>query len=230
MPPLAAIVNTGGRNQRSRRGGRMGLVHLALGVAVVLIGAGAVGWAATGGGPAHTVRDLAGNEVAIEPDVAPAPATVKRMDVGAPAGDRFSVPAVGLDVPLAAMNEVDHTITPPGFQDAYRIRNIGTSPANPGAGTVFVVMHSIRGGGVGPGNYVFDLARGTSRVPAGTSIAVAGTEYRVTESHLVTKSGLPAFAGIWANTPGRLVVITCLQRPDGRPSTDNLVITADLVH
>jgi len=208
---------------------RNGLVFVALGVAVVLIGVGAVGWAATAAAPAHTVRDLAGNQVAIEPDVLPAPATVKRMEVSAPAGDRFSVPAVGLDVPLAAMNEVDHTITPPGFQDAYRVRNIGTTPSNPGAGTVFVVMHSIRGGGVGPGNYLFDLARGASRVPVGSPIAVAGVQYRVTESHIVTKTGLPAFAGIWANTPGRLVVITCLQRPDGRPSTDNLVITAELV-
>lgn len=93
-------------------------------------------------------------------------------------------------------------------------------------GTVFVVMHSVRGGGVGPGNYLTNVRAGTSTVATGSTIDVAGVSYHVTGWKTILKGGLATDAEVWANTPGRLVVITCLEHPNGSPSTDNMVITA----
>jgi len=141
-------------------------------------------------------------------------------------GGQFSVPAVGLDVPLKSLSARDGQITPPGFTSAYWITNRGVPLSQSAEGTVFVVMHSVRGGGVAPGNYLTNIREGTSAVPDGSTIDVAGVSYRVTGWRTILKGGLATDADVWADTPGRLVVITCLERPNGSPSTDNMVIVA----
>jgi hypothetical protein len=144
-------------------------------------------------------------------------------------GGQFSVPAVGLDVPLTPLSAENGQISPPGYSSAYWITNMGVPLSQSAQGTVFVVMHSVRGGGVAPGNYLTDTGAGTSAVPDGSTIDVAGVAYRVTGWRTILKGGLATDAEVWADTPGRLVVITCLQYPDGSPSTDNMVITASRV-
>jgi len=166
-------------------------------------------------------HDLAGNTVQVD-GPAPAPSASATPDgVG-----RFSAPSVGLDVPLGAVSVVDDVLQPPGFTSAYWVRNLGVAPAVASTGTVFVVMHSLRGGGVGPGNALIDVADGRARIADGADIAVAGVHYRVDRSEALAKTAIGGEADVWADTPGRLVVITCLQRPDGRPSTENMVIEA----
>jgi hypothetical protein len=156
------------------------------------------------------------------PTVVPAPAPTPVQVTG----DQFSVAVVGLAIPLKPLSARNGQITPPGFQSAYWITNMGV-PLNRGTlGTVFVVMHSVRGGGIGPGNYLTNVRAGTSAVPNGSAIDVAGVLYRVTGWKTILKGGLATDAEVWANTPGRLVVITCLEHPNGSPSTDNMVITA----
>jgi hypothetical protein len=141
---------------------------------------------------------------------------------------QFSVPAVGLEVPLEPLSAEDGEINPPGFSSAYWIANMGVPLSQSAEGTVFVVMHSVRGGGVAPGNYLTDIQAGTSTVPEGSTIDVAGVSYRVTGWRTIPKGGLATDSEVWSDTPGRLVVITCLEYPDGSPSTDNMVITASL--
>lgn len=141
-------------------------------------------------------------------------------------GDRFVAPAVGLNVALKGLTATGGEITPGGFLSAFWIRNLGVPVARGAEGTVYVVMHSVRGGGVGPGNYLTDIRHGTSALPVGAAIRVAGVEYRVTGSRTVPRTDLAADAEVWAPTPGRLVVITCLERPDGAPSVLNMVIEA----
>ena len=155
------------------------------------------------------------------PEPAPTPAPLT--------GDQFSVPAVGLDVPLRPLSARDGQITPPGFTSAYWITNMGVPLSRSAQGTVFVVMHSVRGGGVAPGNYLTNIRAGTSAVPDGSTIDVAGVSYRVTGWRTILKGGLATDTEVWADTPGRLVVITCLEHPNGSPSTDNMVITASRV-
>ncbi|MEX8034076.1 class F sortase [Microbacterium sp. 20-116] len=173
------------------------------------------------GGPSAAQHDLAGNPVQLDgPDPVPS-ASATPEGVG-----RFTAPSVGLDVPLGAMNVVDGVLQPPGFTSAYWVRNLGVSPDRADAGTVFVVMHSLRGGGVGPGNALIDVDAARARIAVGADISVADVHYRVDRTQVVDKTAIGSDADVWANTAGRLVVVTCLQRSDGLPSTENLVIEA----
>ena len=161
------------------------------------------------------------------PAAAPTPSpTPPAPSPAAPTGDRFVAPTVGLNIPLKSVAAVNGQITPAGYTSAYWITNLGVAPSKSDAGTVYVVMHSVRGGGVGPGNYLTDVRRGRSALPPGATIDVAGVSFRVTGSRAIARDGLAGDAAVWAATPRRLVVITCLQRPDGSPSVANMVIEA----
>ena len=195
--------------------------------ASVLVAAGVVGIVTVASAPTGTV-DMRGHHVVLEPGTVPAPAVEKKMDAVVNTGVRFTVPSVGLNVPLGELSEAGGTITPPGFTAAYRVRNLGVPLANATKGTVFVAMHSIRGGGIGPGNYLIDVSAGAAKVSDGAKIHVGSLTYSVTGSQTVTKNQLPKDAAVWANAPGRLVAITCLQTPAQTASTDNVVITAQL--
>ncbi|WP_245988684.1 class F sortase [Flexivirga caeni] len=173
--------------------------------------------------------DLHGRRVALDPGTTPDASARTRMHATEDTGRRFRVPSVHLDVPLGALTMADRAITPPGFTSAYLVRNLGASPETPARGTVFVVMHSLRDGAVGPGNYLIDVDAGTARVAKGARIEVGPATYAVTGTRAIGKAELPGARSVWRDTPGRLVIITCLQRPGGGPSVDNIVITAELV-
>ncbi|NYG07273.1 hypothetical protein BJ986_001760 [Phycicoccus badiiscoriae] len=127
------------------------------------------------------------------------------------------------------MNEVNGIIDPPGFSSAYLVRNYGAPLARATTGTVFVVMHSCRGGAVCPGNYLINVAAGTSSLKPGADVYVGGLHYHVTGSQKVYKPDVHTQTDIWTNAPGRLVLFTCLQVPAQTESTDNMIITAQLV-
>lgn len=170
-------------------------------------------------GVVDALKDMNGNPVRYEANSVPRPGAYAAPD----GSGRFIAKSVQLDVPLGALNAVDGIVAPPGFNSAYLIRDYGVSPGHAAEGTVYVVMHSLRNGGVGPGNYLIDVDDGKARISIGEEISVDNVSYRVTGSDRVSKSSLPG-SSIWLNTPGQLVVITCLQRPDNRPSTDNIII------
>lgn len=167
--------------------------------------------------------DMQGNRVQAEDAVPP---TSESSAVPAIGDDRFVVESVGLDVPLGALNAVDGVIEPPGFTSAYWVRNEGVPPEQARKGTVFVVMHSLRNGATGPGNYLIDVDRRTSKVGIGAEIQVDDTTYTVTGTQEIDKPDIAHASAIWEDEPGRLVVITCLQRPDGGRSQQNVVIEA----
>ncbi len=217
-----------GRGRRAR--GRNAATLAALVLAVGLVVAGVVGIVQQGRPPAETptLPDLRGNRVDAAPGLAPSPAAVRRMDVRAADGAAFRVPGVGLDVPLRSLVTVDDEVQPPTFTDAFWIRDLGTSTRTPTAGTVFVAMHSLRGGGVGPGNALYDRATGAARVSVDDVVEVAGVRYVVTGTRTVPKPSISGDTSVWADVPGRLVVITCLERPDGGPSRENFVVEARL--
>jgi len=174
---------------------------------------------------ADAPRDLAGAPV--QADVtAPAAADGSAQPAVDSGLGRLRAPSVGLDVPLGAVDVVGGVVDPPGFASAYRVRDLGVAPEQAAEGTVFVVMHSVRGGGTGPGDLLIDDRAGSARIAPGAVIEVAGVDYAVGSSRAVAKGALPDDAEVWADTPGRLVVITCLQRADGTPSRDDMVIEA----
>jgi hypothetical protein len=59
------------------------------------------------------------------------------------------------------------------------------------------------------------------RTPSGTAA------YTVASTHRYGKDELPGATEVWEVSPGRLVLITCFQRADGREATENLVVVAE---
>lgn len=223
-------------NRRSARGSRTNRgprARVVVGLLVMLLTiAGAVTVVACSSqspvsSSGSAVRDMNGAPVHL--DAQPAPAAESKVAAPA-AGLTLKVPSVGLDVPVASLLSVDGEITPPGFTSAYWVRDRGIAPDDAQAGTLYVVTHSLRNGGKAPGNYLTDVQNGRSAVSDGATIGVGKNTYTVTSSELVTKTKLAQDSGVWTNVPGRLILITCLERPDNGPSIDNLVITATLSH
>lgn len=196
---------------------------LAIGVVTLLPGA------ARTSVDADAPRDMNGNAVQFDPGTMPSAEQEAAIDAAPYGEERFVVPAVGLDVPLAAMNVVDGAVTPPGFDTAYWVRNLGVSPDRAAEGTVYLAMHAMRNGAVGPGNYLIDIDAARARLTPATQIRVGELVYEVTGSVVVRKDQIGADTSVWTDEPGRLVVITCLQRPDGGLSVANVVITAELI-
>lgn len=205
------------------RPGRRWITILGVLTAVVLIVAGIMGYTGsfdrTDPGAA---TDMNGRPVHLDTGATPDPQASATPD----GTGRFQVPAVGLNVPLGSLNAVGGTITPPGFTSAYLVRNRGVTPARASRGTVFVVTHSIHGGGTAPGNYLVDVTHQRSRLAPGVRILVDNVAYTVTGSRQITKTRLGSDPAIWTNTPGRLVIITCMLGQHGQLSPNNLIIQA----
>ncbi|MDQ0647268.1 hypothetical protein QFZ53_001464 [Microbacterium natoriense] len=191
---------------------------MVIGGVAVLLGAAVLSWSvvATPDGP----RDLNGNLVLFDEDPPP-PADLQPTADGL----RLRVPQVELEVGVGEMHSVGGQVTPPDFTNAYIVRDLGGS--GPGD-SVYIAMHSLRGGGVAPGNSLFDADSQQALVAVGSAIYLDGVEYRITQTRNVLKKELPS-DGIWDQPAGTLTLITCLQEIDGRASTMNFVVTASLV-
>lgn len=160
--------------------------------------------------------DMAGNAVTPDAGLTADPAPVHHVGDG-----RLVIPSVDLNVPLGEMRTVNGVVAPPGFDSAYVVRDVGS--AN---GLTLVAMHSMRGGGVGPGNALIDVKEGRVRVERGETIRLDGVDYTVTETAVVPKRELSHRTDIWNDEPGRLVLTTCLQNAQNTPSATNAVIIA----
>jgi hypothetical protein len=205
---------------QSKKRGRRGFLILG-GLAALALTAGILG--VTGVLTPHTTGpvDLRGHAVQYDPDATPNP---KASAVASGSG-RIVANSVGLNVPLGSLDAVDGVVTPPGFTSGYLIRNYGVTPARAGLGAVYVVMHSLRNGAIGPGNALIDVEHKRAKIKDGATITVDDVAYTVTSTQAVTKTQLPD-SSIWTAGRNELIVITCLQRPEGGPSIDNMVITA----
>jgi len=158
-----------------------------------------------------TSPDMMGNRVQGDDPSMYDEETLKEMDAVEDLGLKFIIDVVDLNVPLGEVNEVKGVINPPGFKSAFLIRNRGVGLANADQGTVYVAAHSLRSPGVAPGNFVINISAGNITVPVGSEIQVGGRTYVMTASSIIDKKELGADERLWANTPGMLVFITCLQ-------------------
>lgn len=181
----------------TQRGKRAIVAAVLAAAAIALVAAGWFMLSPQAAPAAAAAVDMRGNPVVLDPDVTPVPEAEAVADIGA----RFAAPSVSLDVPLGELSEVDGQITPPGFTSAYLVRNRGVAPSEAAEGTVYVVMHSLRNGGVGPGNALFDVTDGSSRVAAGDTISVSGVEYTVESHEVIGKKELPTREDLWSSTP-----------------------------
>jgi hypothetical protein len=168
--------------------------------------------------PEGTLPDLSGRPVVPDDPAILDPAVIASMAPTPQVGDlRVTLDAVGLDVPLGAMTMVDDTVNPPGYDAVYWVRNLGVGLDQPADGTLYLATHALDAGGLAPGNYLTD-------VPLGSVLRVGPLAYRVTETRTVPKAEIGGDTGIWANSPSRVVLLTC--QPGSR---DNRVVTGLLL-
>lgn len=144
---------------------------------------------------------------------------------------RLVVPSVGIDAKLLSMRTYTsggrQIIKPPTSDNPYLVRD-WTDPARAAEGMVVVAMHSIRGYPKLPGSRLIDISTGTARVKVGAEVLVDVHRYRITATDIVAKADAAGQAEVWREAPGKLLMVTCLQRSSGS-STSNVLITAQLV-
>lgn len=167
-------------------------------------------------------QNTAGSQADVQLEEPPSETDVEEMQIEALDGE-FQIPSVGLDTGLETMSEVNGAINPPGLRNGYVVRNHGT-PDHPERGTTYVAIHSVQGAEM-PGNTLIDVDAGEPTVEKGESITLQDRDYTVTDSYTVPKTDISGDDHVWADEPGRLVILTCLQRSSGR-SVDNVVIEA----
>jgi len=142
------------------------------------------------------------------------------------------IPAVDLDLPLLALTPEDGVINPPLLTAGYWIEPYATPVAAPdeATNTLYIAAHSAGRGDDGfdplltPDHRASTLDAGDVvevRTPQGTA------SYTVDHVQRYGKDELPGASEVWEAVPGRLVLITCFQRADGRRSTENLVVFAE---
>jgi hypothetical protein len=141
------------------------------------------------------------------------------------------IPAVHLDLPLLALTPRKGVINPPTLTAGYWIDPYGGPVADPkkATNTLYIAAHSAQRGHDGFDPLLAPDHRG-SALAAGNRIQVRtpdGTAtYTVEGAKRYDKNALPGAADVWESHPGRLVLITCFLRADGRPSTENMVVFA----
>lgn len=172
------------------------------------------------GQPGQTIR----LDTTITPEQA-----AKQQAVPAYNGLRLVIPRLSFDVPLGAISIADGQLTPPGIWSAYWVRNLGVSPEKAKDGTVFLVIHTVRGDASAPGNLLIDGKAGHSTLTTGMPITMGGQQYRVTQTANISRDELPYRTDVWTSHPGTLVLITCLERPGSSVVIDNVVAWAQLV-
>ncbi len=143
-----------------------------------------------------------------------------------------SVPALDLDLPVLPHTPRGGAINPPTLTAAYWIQPYGepVGAAGQADNTIYLAAHS-----TGTGEYGFDPLMetdgGGSTLDAGDVIEVStpqGTAgYTVDHTERYAKGELADATEVWEAVPGRLVLITCVQRGGGRASTENLVVFAE---
>ena len=151
---------------------------------------------------------------------------LKKMKVQKEKGD-LHVPKVGLNARMRSMNVVRGVINPPSLYSAYRVRGYGKATPDSKKMTV-VAMHSIRGVNSVPGTKLINVSKGTSRVGPGDDVYVLGQRYKIYRVDYPKKVSAPKKHDLWDDKPGKLLLITCLQRPSGR-SIKNVFIQAYMV-
>lgn len=143
----------------------------------------------------------------------------------------LSIPAVGLELPVLPLTPAAGAIDPPTLTEAYWVEPYGDPVGDPAASdnTLYIAGHTW-GGGDAAFNPLLDDSGQRGALTVGDAIEVrtpTGTaEYTVTGTESYARGALPSAADVWEASPGRLVLISCLQREDG-PPTENVVVVAE---
>lgn len=118
----------------------------------------------------------------------------------------------------------DNALVPPTYTQVFRWADRG-QPGCPATDTVFLLGHTVRAGG-GVFNRLQTVRRGQAIV---LTTETGTVRYEVRRTRLYDKNGITDAAEVYADVPGRLVLVGCFLNPDGSLQTRNFVVTADTV-
>ncbi len=169
---------------------------------------------------------------AVEPVPSPSPMPSPTARHTPSSSVRLVIPSVDLDLPLLALTPRRGVIDPPLLTAGYWIEPYGTpvGAADQAVNTLYIAAHSAGAGGDGfdpllTADHRGSALEGGDRVDVRT--ATGTVTYTVERTQRYGKNALADAAEVWESVPGRLVLITCFQRADGRASTENLVVFAE---
>jgi len=225
------------REEEKKKKKRGGILLILLSVVLIVggISLGVYSLVPHGGVPSGAITAINGAVVIPDDPSATSSAYIAAAQMVADDGGLgFRIPAVDLDVPLGSINSVNGVMNPPNFSSVFWIRNLGVSVDNAAKGTVYIVAHSLRygtgkpGGDNAPGNFVQSQEKITLK--AGDPIEVDGLTYSFVEAQVIPQNELGSHTDLWDKTvTGRLIFVTCLEKNDHTPPTDNIVIIGKLV-
>jgi hypothetical protein len=137
----------------------------------------------------------------------------------------LEIPSIGLRARVEPLDAGPEGLRPPRIDRLYWWRARGVP--GPGAtDTIFVTGHSVRDPAVaGVLERLQDVSAG-DRVTL--QVGDSRSTYTVSRTWTVPKAQIVQDGDLFAVVPGRLVIVGCLLRPDGRPQTDNVVVLAAL--
>ncbi|MDR2931035.1 MAG: class F sortase [Propionibacteriaceae bacterium] len=223
--PAAAPEAQPEEEKKKRRGGILVIL-----LSVLLIAGGVTFGVMSflpSGTAAGQIRDMEGRIIVPDDPSATSSAFMEEAKmVENDGGEGFVVPVINLNVPVGSVNEVNGVMNPPSFTSVFWIRNRGVSLADAAQGTVYMVTHAIAGGSA-PGNFL--QTDGHVALNPGDVIMVNDKEYRFESAQSIPKTEIADHAELWTDDPGRLILITCVVRPEGGIAINNLVIIAKLV-
>ena len=184
---------------------------------------------ATAAPTSSAVPTTSAPEPAATPSETPAPTPAP---LRTPSSDKHvRISSVGIDLPLLALTPKRGVIDPPTLTAAYWIEPYGhpVAAADQAFNTLYIAAHS-DGSGVNGFDPLLSPDHRSGAVTAGDVIEVSTTKgtvrYTVERTQRYGKNALAAADDVWQAHPGRLVLITCFQHTDGRPTTENFVVFA----
>jgi hypothetical protein len=149
-----------------------------------------------------------------------------------PSSDKHvRIDALGIDLPLLPLTPRGGVIDPPVLTAAYWIEPYGdpVASADQADNTLYIAAHS-DGSGENGFDPLLNADHRSGAIGAGDVIEVEtprGTvSYTVERTQRYGKNQLAGAEEVWEAVPGRLVLITCFQRTDGRATTENFVVFA----
>lgn len=212
-------------DNQSRRRSPLAAFLAVLGAVALAVGC-FLTYVALRGPEAPVYVDMYGHQVEVENSSVNDPEWVEKANLEQVTGASFRVPEKGLIYPYGEVNQVNGVINPPNFQGVFRVRNLGVDLTRATEGTVYLATHALRGGGRSPGNDLSDIDTRTTSLTPGMKLIVDTVPYFYESSYTIASDVLGLDVDLWANVPGRLVLVTCMQNADGSPRTHNLIITA----
>lgn len=139
----------------------------------------------------------------------------------------ISIAEIGYEADVSQMTTDNGVVDPPTKELTYRVTDRGSQPGEDADNTVYLVCHSASRSDA-PCNTVYRNAAVGQTIRLTTK--TGQLTYRIESIETLSKDGeFENSEKVRSKVPGRLVLITCLQRGIGRSSVENFVVFAQLV-